>query len=914
MFEEYQDKLQGIFRNEGVIAAERSARDDAVGAILKDLDAMSSHVRKSMMTEIISKENPLVKFDFELSTQRQREEAAAEVRRQLGNGESSFPPLLTDKLELAVSFAVRHMNEMYDRLNENREAVSKELFGGEPIHSILHIYGYAGDLHNGGRCTLMIETNRGKLLYKPHDCRGDMIFRGIVERFLPDTAIIPKCAAFGGEYGFCEFISASQTNTRDGAAMYYERFGRLSALFHAFGSCDFHYENILAVGEYPAPVDLETILTPKLKNGYNMSLFGEPPEDIECFQADYNDSFYMSGILPIFSYNHESSPLFSKEGRNKAMPVLADGEKLTAELYLSEYLRGFQSAYRGIMKIRGELKEALDRFTDVQIRRLTRSTNDYAKFLRRSVMPDKLVSREAQDTVIEILLKSAESMGIDNYVAIADAEAAALRRGDIPYFYVLGGGRDLMSDGKRAAPEFFAKSPVDHAKSKLDKMSEAELAFELDIMRQSFESRQEKVPERQFSGAEMEQIASAGEIHSADDALNEARAIFRILADHAVTAPCGERNWLDLNNKGYIDPCRPELMEGSLGIGVFMAAYYAVTDDEGEKQQALGFVRDVFKAAAYYADSLKRARRISLKKTNLGLSGIGGVLTALALIYRYTGASACVGFADGIIRDLGKLDLNEISGSDMISGLAGAITPLCGFSEYDEGAKKYAGMFADGLLKLKTLEYDGLKLWDTLGRKRPISGAGHGMAGIGAALCRAGELLGKPQYFEATADAFAYEHRSYSEKLGTWPDLRVLPAESAMHGYCSGAPGIGLMLLSVRAQKDRCCAEYECDLDRAINAVLRHPLLFRDHLCCGNSAAVDFLTELYAVTGEKRYREAARGLLSKMTRRKNMTGGFSFMPPDRRALMRVNLFYGISGVGYAFLRFARPDVIQSVFV
>ncbi len=915
LFEEYKDRLYEIFRNESGITIAQSAKDDAAGAVLKHLKELSSHVLKAMMVEIISKENPLVKFDFELSTAQQRGNAIAEVKRQLSCGERSFPPLLTEKLGLAVSFAERHLNEMYDRLNENREVISKELFGGGQIQSILRIEGYAGDLHNGGRCTLIIETDRGKLLYKPHDCRGDVFFREIVEKYMPDTAIIPKCAAFGDEYGFCEFITASPTNTRESAARYYERFGRLSALFHALGSCDFHLENIMAVGEYPAPIDLETILTPKFRNVYDKALFDEPPEDGGSFQSDFNESLYISGILPVFTDNRELSPLLSKEDKNKAMPVSADGEKLTADIYLSEYLRGFETGYRGIMTIRSELKEMLDNFTDIHIRRLMRNTNDYMKFLRRSSMPDKLASREAQDTITEILLKGAESTGIDNVAAMANVEAAALKRGDIPYFYVLGGGCDLMSDGKCAVPEYFEKSPVDYAKSRLDRMSEAELDFELDIIKHSFELRQEIVPERRPPKIEMENIDSADEIRSAADALNEARGIFRNLAENAVTAPCGERNWLDINDKGQLAVSEPRLMKGTFGIGVFMAAYYAVTDDDHEKEEALGLIRDIFKSSAYYADSLKKARKLSPKNVNIGLSGIGGVLTALALIYRYTKLDEFAGFADNIIKSLNKLKLDEITGSDMIGGPAGAIMPLCIFPEYsnNETAKKLIGIFADKLLELQTLEYEDLKLWDTLGKNRPISGAGHGMAGIGAALCKAGTLLDAPRYFKAAADAFDYEHHIYSEKLGTWPDLRELPADHAMHGYCSGAPGIGLMLLSVRDRKDKCCAEYECDLDRAINAVLSHPFLYRDHLCCGNSASVDFLTELYAVTEDERYKEAARGLLSKMVRRKNMTGGFSFMTPEYRPHITANLFYGLSGVGYEFLRFARPDVIRSIF-
>ena len=95
---------------------------------------------------------------------------------------------------------------------------------------------------------------------------------------------------------------------------------------------------------------------------------------------------------------------------------------------------------------------------------------------------------------------------------------------------------------------------------------------------------------------------------------------------------------------------------------------------------------------------------------------------------------------------------------------------------------------AERLLRAQTLEYRGLLLWDTLGKKRPISGAGHGMAGIAAALSWAGKLLGDARCMEAAAAALEFEHGIYSERLGTWPDLRASPvASSAMHGLCSGS-------------------------------------------------------------------------------------------------------------------------------
>ena len=43
---------------------------------------------------------------------------------------------------------------------------------------------------------------------------------------------------------------------------FFKRAGAWLALFHCFGGTDFHQENIIAAGEHPVPIDLETVLQP----------------------------------------------------------------------------------------------------------------------------------------------------------------------------------------------------------------------------------------------------------------------------------------------------------------------------------------------------------------------------------------------------------------------------------------------------------------------------------------------------------------------------------------------------------------------------------------------------------------------------------------------------------------------------
>lgn len=320
----------------------------------------------------------------------------------------------------------------------------------------------------------------------------------------------------------------------------------------------------------------------------------------------------------------------------------------------------------------------------------------------------------------------------------------------------------------------------------------------------------------------------------------------------------------------------------------------------------------------------------------------------------------------------------------MISGAAGLLLVLCRFKElYETEEGKHAIRVCAGrLLALKTLEQkEHPPLWDTLRLGRPVSGMGHGMSGIAAALMRAYRILGHQEYGIAAQDALDFEYRIYEFSLNTWPDLRASSRPSAfMHGYCSGAPGIGLaMLICLESgseeggcgtcdrgknrygrgkgeesgcrrelsEKNRCggnvcredrngegadrmcaCGENEneqqaCEewrqkakknLNRALAACWNQELLFRDHLCCGNSAAVDFLLEAGLRLKRPELMNEAGEILCRMAKRKAERGNYTFLPSGYVQTFDPSLFYGAAGVGYEMLRLAEPEKIESLLL
>jgi len=255
---------------------------------------------------------------------------------------------------------------------------------------------------------------------------------------------------------------------------------------------------------------------------------------------------------------------------------------------------------------------------------------------------------------------------------------------------------------------------------------------------------------------------------------------------------------------------------------------------------------------------------------------------------------------------LEKTDLSKCSMPDRINGLAGLVSAMCRFEEY-HGFKAVIGAAADRLLELKTLVYREDILWKTMdGIPRPLSGAGHGMTGIAEALISAAALLGDARYLPSAADALDYElkmYRRYSERFGTWADLRDMPPKTYMHGYCSGAPGAGIMLS--RIMKHDSGQTVRTLTDCVCKSVDTLPLNHTDHLCCGNAAIVEY----YLSTGNT---AAAGGVLATMYAHRQRFG--SYRDPSGRANRSItaSLFNGMSGIGYEMLRYAYPDKIPSI--
>ncbi|HEU9856653.1 TPA: DUF4135 domain-containing protein, partial [Streptococcus pneumoniae] len=101
------------------------------------------------------------------------------------------------------------------------------------------------------------------------------------------------------KYGFCEYIDTEECMNDLDVKGFYQRIGELLGILYSLNSVDFHYENIIAKGAYPVPIDLETLIHPQIVDRNN---------DLSAFKKaskKFESSVITTGLLPIFLKGNE---------------------------------------------------------------------------------------------------------------------------------------------------------------------------------------------------------------------------------------------------------------------------------------------------------------------------------------------------------------------------------------------------------------------------------------------------------------------------------------------------------------------------------------------------------------------------------------------------------------------------------
>jgi len=855
-------------------------------------------------------------------------------------------PLLARLVSVNIKLWAEALSEFLLRLEEDLSEISRLFQKGERTGRLTDAKLSLSDRHKGGRTVIGLTFESGlKLIYKPKDLSLEEAYfnllswfndRGVPLEFKTLKILNRK------NYGWTEFAEYLPCKNEEEGKNYYRRAGHLLCLLYVLGCSDCHMENIIASGEYPVVVDLETLMLPQIRFFEDKKY-----EKRVTFLASrhFFDSVLRTGLLPRWQFGPDKKPydisglgsigeqdiLFKKEiWKNlktdgikiervflkikEALNVpFLENKRLSPFEYKNYIVKGFEEMYFTIMKHRDFLlssESPIRGFYKKNIRFVFRPTRTYGMILNQSLEPLLLRDSLLWSIHIDLLTRAVSRAGIkgDSLWPLIRSEISSMEQLDIPYITVSSHSNALEVAEGKIIEDFFEESGYDRVISCLKNLNSQDRDKQISFIYGALYAGHE----RKTSPAEKIDIppVSCGR----DDFLEQALLIGKELKSCAI--PFGQEGltWIGYEyipqaDRSQLQPLGYNLYNGICGLCLFLSALERISGKGIFRETVLSALKPLFKDLEDELMSEMLAKDMGTG----GTSGLGSIVYSLVSISQFLEMPEIMPYAlRGAL--LIKDSVEEDRAFDIIYGSAGAILALIKLykATEDEEILDIAEKCGDHLLKNRKETSSGYRAWATLG-ERIMGGFSHGAAGIAYSLLSLYSLTGEVKYIDGAKEAIAYENTLFSPSYGNWTDLRAdasrPESEKFMTAWCQGAPGIALGRTGGLSVLDT--EEIRQDIRLALETTVRCPFLGRDHLCCGNMG----IGEILFTSGLKLDRPdlKEKGLLraSQAVYLAKQRGGFYCGIGGQ---FELGFFQGISGDGYELLRMIEPEIIPTVLL
>lgn len=842
----------------------------------------------------------------------------------------AFARLSATILEQYISNACLLLSRLCD---DRHDVIDRFLDGKSEYFEVTHLKGNLSDSHNNGQSVVEIGFSNGKkIIYKPRsllvDATWNLFVRQLCDMGL-DFDFKEIATLLRDGYGYAEYILWDIISDVKSINRYYYNSGALLCIVSMLGGSDFHYENIIAHGTSPVLVDLETIITARSKSAYEGDYAQRNIMDTTSVGRTLMLQRWVGSSL---EHSREIGGISSTNTEGKNYHLL-NGKPTSADQYIDDVLRGYDTTYTFIMNNRNKILSTngvIHQFGTCKFRYVFRRTALYntlqrhfynAKFLRDSLTFEAVCSRLGAGVLLSFKEQDARALW-----SIVRSEKEALYQIDIPYFVCDGSGTELLDQKGCLVENFLEIAPVEMAKFNLRGMSSILRRRELEYITKNLK----------LSGYQRETGFSTP-LLSYQDVDRKRCSIF-----------CGNNSFFESeltelidiingyrigeNNLEYYAPVRNrqttrynldvlpnELYGGALGMMVFNAAVAKWTSNHELKTQVslqINTLCDVFYSSPTSPNDAL---------LNLGFSqGIAGIMQTLRLLSFFLNDDSLLDAALGIALSVGNDFIERASETDLFGGIAGYvyISSLLAkkFNNNDQLLDRIETSCRIMLGRRKfTAEFDNIRLWHTQSEHQPLTGLAHGHSGYAVALLHAWQASANPAYKDAARQILDYESLCCDSSTNNWYDYRVFQVERRdssptdlyssrfMSGYCSGAPGIGLG--RIIANEIAPSSELETELNRAIRYCIESPIVGNDSLCCGSAGWIDFLLEAAAHKQDDRLIEQAKRIACAIS----PTGsGKSYILSNMKDLYDISLFKGLAGIGYQYMRLLDPNGFPSL--
>lgn len=837
-------------------------------------------------------------------------------------------PVLARQLVNMAEVWSRSVFEVLSRLCRDWPAITATFAGAQPDDRVSHLHIGAGDRHRGGRSVAILGFRSGwRLVYKPRSLALDLLFQELLQKVdgwagdghLPfrRLAVLDR-----DSHGWVEHVATQNCASEDEVQRFYRRQGGYLALLYTLRATDIHYENVIASGEHPVIVDLESLLQP-----------GSPNDDLVLADDFLRDSIVQVGLLPVRNWANESSagldvsglggpggqlpprpePYWANRGtdemhldrkmqeirvKTRHRPVIGDRTPPATD-YVDAIVAGFASVYGVLASHREDLLAADGVFARMfrqPVRILLRPTSVYGLMLRESFHPDFLRDSLDRDRFFDKLWKQVPQRPFLRRVIRYEQEA--LHRGDVPLFAARPDSVDLILDSDEVLPDFFTRSGAQAIAERLQGFSPADLRQQIWFIRASIAILSTASAE---GAAARRPRSRAAATFSREAALAKALEVGRALRDSAAEGESSVR-WLGLQPTPQrairIARLGSNLYGGQAGVTLFLGYLAAVGGDPGFRELAEKSCATLLQELAADPETSSRVG---------AFEGLAGILYALHHLERLWDRPVYRAEAGRLLQSLAGLVENDPN-FDLMGGSAGAILVLA--DRCRAGEKELLPLIercGSRLLGQAGAQAQGVGWITTREAREPLAGFSHGNAGIAAALFAAAELTGRADFLDTARAALSYERSLYSADHGNWPDLRSARDAFDQINWCHGAPGIGYSRALVSRRFP--APDLEAELRVAVRTTLERGFGRSHCLCHGDLGNLDFLLVAAPLLPDLELRRDVERLAAETVADIEANGFRCGLP---MGVETPGLMVGLAGIGFGLLRLAAPERVPSL--
>lgn len=745
-------------------------------------------------------------------------------------------PVAARVATVRTMYLIKNYTDILLHIDEDHEEI--ERFIGCKKLTLTDISLSTGDSHAQGNSVSILKFGDKKLVYKPKDLKINKAFEAFINWYTKASGMldvrIPK-GIYKDSYTYNEFIDKKYCKSDAEVERFYTRYGYLVAICYLLNINDLHLENIVAHGEYPIIIDMETLFQVPAPIGqdsafYNLTKYLELdsvacslllPKQIHVGTQDAINLSALNGtateltqefLAPknVNTANFHYGNVKGHFAGGNNIPQYDENENVDVSRYNLVIMGAFEQFMKFIMNHKDEALKALEIFKGKKVRALLKSTERYASMIRYADHPNYNSDMKYRERLM---------MNIWAYPyrdkRIIKSEVNDLLFNDIPIFYSYTDSKDIIDSRGNTYAHYHNMSGYEATRRKIMKLSDKLIDFQKTIMMLSL-GIMDPYLNRKVERTGM--VKETKKVHYLEQAQNLADDVMR--SAYEMEDECTFINLdCDKEKQWRLLACDQSLYGGLSGIAVVYLELYRKTKEE----RYLDYYHKLIKTA------VKQTKNTFFAGAFTGwLSPIYPMILEkiyFNTVYDLEYLNLTVKHLNAVTRE----QLEKMEYHDYIAGFAGIIRLLKLVQRYLPELKlsnETIDKFIDITIQRNAEEFE---------KGTVKAGIAHGISGMAYGLVSCGK----------------YDRTEVKRMLDMEYCLGIKPEND--YKWCWGYPGMIQARIAINRIDSGCVDKKQLNSLIKKFEVMLDETLGSDTLCHGNGSIVTTLKMLYDYTKDEKW-------------------------------------------------------------